>query len=123
MNARNDIDAAERERLEGRLAELETELVEAMALAEEGARPVALDEPIGRLSRMDAMQQQSMAAAGRHALRLRLDQVRAARERLAAGDYGRCLECEEAIAAARLAARPEAALCLSCQSEQEARRR
>ena len=108
--------------LEARLTELEKELEAALALAEEGSRPVGLDEPIGRLSRMDALQQQSMAAAGRHALRLRLDQVRTARERLRAGDYGRCLECEETIAAARLTARPEAALCLACQSEQELRR-
>ncbi len=44
-----------------------------------------------------------------------LRQVAYALERIATGEYGICLECEEPIAAKRLAALPWAALCLSCQ--------
>jgi DnaK suppressor protein len=42
-------------------------------------------------------------------------QVADALDRIAIGEYGICLECEEPIAARRLAALPWAALCLSCQ--------
>jgi DnaK suppressor protein len=118
-----ELSAEDLEQFQALLETLERELRKALALAEEGSRPVELDLPIGRLSRMDAMQQQSMAEAGRQAARLRLDQVRAARERLRAGRYGECLECEEPIGIARLRARPEAPLCLACQSSQEAARR
>ena len=46
---------------------------------------------------------------------LLLRQVAAALDRIATGEYGSCLECEEPISAKRLAALPWAALCLSCQ--------
>ncbi len=44
-----------------------------------------------------------------------LRQVAGALERIAAGEYGICLECEEPISTKRLTALPWAALCLSCQ--------
>jgi DnaK suppressor protein len=44
-----------------------------------------------------------------------LRQVADALDRIATGDYGICLECEELISAKRLTALPSAALCLSCQ--------
>ncbi len=37
-------------------------------------------------------------------------------ERIAEGSYGECVSCGEQIAPARLAARPEAALCIGCAS-------
>jgi DnaK suppressor protein len=35
------------------------------------------------------------------------------------GDYGDCARCGEAIELGRLEARPEAPLCLACQSRHE----
>jgi DnaK suppressor protein len=52
-----------------------------------------------------------------------LRQVADALERIATGEYGTCLECEEPIAAKRLAALPWAALCLSCQEAADRERR
>jgi DnaK suppressor protein len=43
-----------------------------------------------------------------------LAELVAARERLAAGRYGRCERCEEPIPDGRLRARPEARLCVAC---------
>jgi DnaK suppressor protein len=37
-----------------------------------------------------------------------------AEQRVAAGSYGRCERCGQLISAARLAARPSAATCISC---------
>ncbi len=87
-----------------------------------GARPVGLDQPIGRLSRMDALQQQSMVQANIRAAQRRLEQAEAALQRIAPGEYGFCLECDEAIGFARLKARPESPFCLSCQGRREQRR-
>jgi DnaK suppressor protein len=44
-----------------------------------------------------------------------LRQVADALNRIATGEYGICLECEDTIAARRLTALPWAARCLSCQ--------
>jgi len=84
-------------------------------------RPVDLGLPIGRLSRMDAIQQQHMSRAGRSAYVRRLSQVETALETVAGGSYGECRSCGDPIALARLTARPETPFCLPCQEELEAR--
>lgn len=48
-------------------------------------------------------------------------QVKAALERLAAGRYGRCSDCDAPIGRQRLAAQPAAARCLACQERAERR--
>jgi len=52
-----------------------------------------------------------------------LRQVAEALARIAAGDYGICLECAEPISAKRLTALPWAALCLPCQEAADRERR
>lgn len=110
---------AERRRvLEKLLGEID-QLVRATA---EGVKPVDLAEPIGRVSRVDAMQQQTMLAENRRAAQQRRHQVEAALARLDAGEYGECLGCGEEIDPGRLRAKPEAALCFDCQSRREGAR-
>ena len=115
-----DLTDAQREELEAALEALEAGLVAALALASEGARPVTLDQQsVGRVSRMDAMQQQALAASSRRSLELRLGQVRAARTAAEEDRYGECKLCEEPIGYRRLRARPESPLCLACQGSRE----
>ncbi|MDT8421671.1 MAG: TraR/DksA C4-type zinc finger protein [Desulfuromonadales bacterium] len=108
------------------LTELQQDLIELqeglLALLEksfESSRPVELSQPIGRLSRMDALQQQHMAKANRQAHEQRLRQVESALRAIRSGSYGDCRDCEEPVGYARLKARPEAPFCLSCQEERE----
>ena len=107
--------------LRERLDELEAELKTQLGDLIEEVRPVDLDQPIGRLSRMDAMQQQKMAEASRRQIRLRYDRVLASISAMNRDEYGLCLRCEEPIGYKRLSARPESALCLECQSAKEKR--
>ena len=90
-----------------------------LELSEESVKPVSLDEPIGRISRVDAMQQQAMAKAGRGAALVRYQQVEAALQRCKDNEYGLCAQCEEDIGYGRLKARQEARLCIRCQNELE----
>lgn len=103
------------------LLELRKELQQQLEDSSDGAKPVSLDEPIGRLSRMDAMQQQSMVQANRRTARNRLTRIEAALRRYDNDEYGLCVECEEEIGYARLKAQPEAPFCISCQGSREAR--
>ena len=116
-----ELTGAERRVLEERLRALREELAEALEGAGEASKPVDLDEPIGRVSRIDAIQQQQMARAGREGLVLRAKQVRAALLRIEAGTYGECLSCEEPVGFARLSARPETPFCIACQTRRERR--
>ena len=106
--------------LEEALRTLEGELEEALMLGADAAKPVELDQQaVGRLSRMDAMQQQAMAQSNKRSAELRLKQVRAALSAIESGDYGYCQMCDEPIAHARLQARPESPFCLACQGRRE----
>ena len=72
-------------------------LEEYLALTKEGAKPVDLGTPIGRLSRMDAIQQQEMTKTSRSTVETRLLQVDASLEAYWKGEYGHCRSCEEPI--------------------------
>ena len=58
-------------------------------------------------------------AAGHHVAEMR--QLRQALARFDDGSYGFCEECGQPIGASRLLARPEARLCIDCQTRAERR--
>lgn len=96
------------------------ELLERIADGQSASATVELDQARqGRLSRMDAMQQQAMAQASSASGRARLAAIEAALRRLQANDYGDCRECGEPVGIARLTARPEARLCITCEAAAE----
>jgi len=101
------------------LVALEKELEGVVSRGDEGAKPVDLDQPIGRISRVDALQQQAMAKATKEKAKLRLAQTRVARKAHAEGEYGYCRRCEEPIGVRRLRSRPETPFCVECQGRRE----
>ncbi len=113
-----ELSGAQMAELAEALAALHKQLRQAIEQADDGT--VELDQTrTGRVSRIDALQQQQMTAAGKRGLALRLQQVRAAQERISREEYGDCLSCEEPIGIKRLRARPEAPFCLACQGQRE----
>jgi len=95
------------------LIEQKSEIESLMAASTQDAAPVALDQTQqGRLSRMDALQRQAMAAETQRRRARKLQMIDAALKRLETGDYGYCVSCGEAIEAQRLALDPAVASCL-----------
>ena len=105
--------------LKAALELLAQELEQSLSASGESAKTVDLDEPIGRLSRMDAMQQQKMAMANRQNIQIRQHQVRAALVAIEDGEYGECRKCGDEIGYPRLSVRPEAPFCVTCQASVE----
>lgn len=88
-----------------------TDLLNANA---EDAAPVELDQTQqGRLSRMDAIQQQAMAAETQRRRQRDVHLLDAALKRLDEGEYGYCVNCGEAIGTERLALDPATPFCIS----------
>ncbi len=86
----------------------------------EAASAVELDQnKVGRLSRMDAMQQQAMQQARLRAIEKRLADISHAEEALQHDEYGLCEECGEAIAEQRMQVRPESVFCIQCAEKME----
>ena len=85
--------------------------------ARDSRKPVELDQSkVGRLSRMDAMQDQAMAQEAERRRAAELQRIDAALGRLKSGDYGYCVNCDEDIAPARLKLDPAVATCINCAS-------
>lgn len=100
-----------RERLLNLLAELE---------GEAGDRPedravVELDQQmVGRLSRMDALQQQAMAQATHQRRITEARRLKAALARWEEGEFGYCTDCGDELPTGRLAMDPAVPRCVSC---------
>lgn len=91
------------------------ELIQTKRAAVESTQTVSLDQSsVGRLSRMDAMQSQAMALAGKRRCEIQLQRIRAALERLDNGEYGNCAVCEGEIDQRRLRVDPANPLCVDC---------
>lgn len=116
MGDRLDI-AHFRTRLE---AERET-ILGLSAIRNASSATVELDQSsVGRLSRMDAMQQQAMAQNIRQRSEQALRLIDAALSRCGSGDYGYCLACNEAIDPRRLELAPATPLCIRCAAKRDA---
>ena len=113
----DDLTAGQLDELKVSLETLCKDLRRLLDATRDSTRPVNLDEPIGRLTRMDAIQQQSMSTANRRSHDIRLKQVQQALAALDQDRYGPCRRCAEPIGYRRLEARPESLYCLECQDE------
>ncbi|MBD1400043.1 TraR/DksA family transcriptional regulator [Pelovirga terrestris] len=114
-----ELSDAEQQQLGKKLLLLKAEIEQLLGDSVESSRPVDLGLSIGRLSRVDALQQQAMAKANREAHQRRLVLIDAALRTLKSGRYGLCRSCDEPISLKRLEARPETPFCIECQTERE----
>ena len=100
-----------RQELEAQLARLMRSIEASKAALE----PVELDQSrVGRLSRMDELQNQSLTRNLNEREEIRLSLVRNALARMDEGTYGLCAACESEIPYERLLVFPEAVECGSC---------
>lgn len=82
---------------------------------EELVKPVAPDNAIGRISRMDNIVNQSVVKAQLSKAKVRLVRLEEALKRVDDDpDFGECLDCGDPIPLARLKAMPETELCVEC---------
>jgi len=114
------MEAAQLDQFKQQLLSQRDELMASQQMAQSATEPVELDQSsVGRVSRVDAMQSQSMAV---EATRLRQQQLRKITTALAlieSGDYGYCQQCDNEIDPRRLAIDPAATQCVPCASQQE----
>jgi len=112
---RNDIDL---QYFKKRLEKRHEEIIAAQENRKKEVAPVELDQArVGRLTRMDAMQQQAMSQAAAHLADLELQRIQSALGRMQSNDYGYCLICDEEIAEGRLRFDPSILTCISCAKE------
>ena len=102
-----------RDLIAARMAELDAE----DDMGEAGQATVELDQQaVGRLSRMDALQNQAMAKATSARRKTERARLQAALSRMDDGEFGYCEDCGDAIAPGRLRLDPAANRCVDCAS-------
>lgn len=97
------------------LLQRKKELEEHSEKSKETRAPVELDQTVqGRLSRQDAMMQQSMALATERKRGEEITRIKAALQRIESDDFGYCVTCDEEISEARLQNDPAVPTCIKC---------
>ena len=83
---------------------------------EKSAAPVAPDNALGRLTRMDSMNDQGLGVAALNQKREKLYLLEQALKRINQPGFGLCARCQRPIPVERLMALPESTLCVPCAS-------
>ncbi|MFT5165792.1 MAG: DnaK suppressor protein [Saprospiraceae bacterium] len=100
---------------------LRIKIVESIALTkekieglEENTRPISPENSIGRISRMDAINNKSVAEAALRTSNQKLSKLKIALSKLDKPGFGICVFCKNPIPAARLMYMPESTRCVRC---------
>lgn len=117
----NDALTAEQIKELKKLLTLQTNTIESKTEdLKQAAEPVKLDQSsVGRVSRIDAIQQQQMAQQSLRQQTNHLKQLKYAYKKILSNEYGYCEDCENPIAFQRLSIQPTAQLCIQCQTKRE----
>ncbi len=103
-----------------RLQDRKKDIEQIKEAKKEDTAPVELDQArVGRLSRMDAMQQQAMSQASDRLMDVERQRIQTALKRIESEEYGYCILCDEEIAIKRLEFDPSLLTCITCAQEAE----
>ena len=79
-------------------------------------KPIAPDASIGRVSRMDAINNKSVNEASLRQAEIKLGNLKRVLDRFGTEDFGICLKCKQSIPVGRILIRPQSLLCVNCAS-------
>ena len=113
------LDPEQRRQLASQVASTIEQLISEIATLEQLVAPIAPDRAIGRLSRLEAMNERSMHEAALRSARQRLRRLQQVRDEVDDELFGMCAQCEQAIPFARLMSLPESVLCVACRERRE----
>jgi DnaK suppressor protein len=82
----------------------------------EQTKPVEPDVAIGRISRMDAINNKSVTESTLRQAELKLHSLKRVLSMYGTPDFGICLRCKQPIPVGRILFRPESLYCVKCAS-------
>jgi DnaK suppressor protein len=77
-------------------------------------QPISPDNAIGRISRMDAINNKSVVEASLRQAEIKLKNLKRVYSQIGTEDFGRCLKCKQPIPLGRILVRPESLYCVKC---------
>ena len=80
----------------------------------EGAQPIAPENSIGRISRMDAINNKSITEAALKSAEIKLKNLENIKDKIEMEDFGKCIKCLNKIPIQRMLIIPESKKCVNC---------
>jgi RNA polymerase-binding transcription factor len=80
----------------------------------EMVKPIAPDVAIGRISRMDAINNKSVMEASLRQAEAKLENLQRVLAKIGSPDFGICVKCKQPIPVGRILIRPESLYCVTC---------
>jgi len=77
-------------------------------------KPIAPENAIGRISRMDAINNKSVVEAVLRETKNKMQQLQVMQNKINDADFGTCIKCEQIIPFGRLLIRPHSKFCVNC---------
>ena len=99
-----------RELLNSEIAKTEEKVVR----YEDLAQPISPDNAIGRVSRMDAINNKSIVDAALRKAKERLKGLKSSLDKLDSSDFGVCIKCKNNIPIERILLAPQSSFCVNC---------
>ncbi len=99
-----------RELLNSEIAKTEEKVVR----YEDLAQPISPDNAIGRVSRMDAINNKSIVDAALRKAKERLRGLKSSLDKLDSSDFGICIKCKNNIPIERILLAPQSSFCVNC---------
>ncbi len=90
------------------------EVIKKIAAYEDLSSPIAPENAIGRVSRMDAINSKGVAQAALQQAKVKLSQLQNALQNIDSEDFGKCARCKAAIPPMRVIKMPESPYCIRC---------
>lgn len=78
------------------------------------AQPISPDNAIGRVSRMDAINNKSIVDAALRKAKERLKGLKLSLDKLDSSDFGICVKCKNKIPIERILLAPQSSFCVNC---------
>lgn len=101
-----------KQKIAAKMNKLEIEV----ASLEEMCKPIAPDVAIGRISRMDAINNKSVMEASLRSNKNKLKALHIAIQRIDNDDFGYCAKCKQPIPEGRILLMPESRFCVNCSN-------
>ena len=109
-----------RTQLESRLIDEIADTEQRVLDLEASTAPIAPDKSLGRLTRLEAMQDKSVREEALRQARERLAALEVALTRVWQPDFGQCISCERGIGEERLVTLPGSTQCVECAEKRSA---
>ncbi|WP_299523408.1 TraR/DksA C4-type zinc finger protein [uncultured Lutibacter sp.] len=101
--------------------DIKQKLLEQISLTEKSieeykelTKPIAPDCAIGRVSRMDAINNKSISEAALRQAESKLRNLQRVSSQVGSEEFGICLKCKKPIPLGRILIRPESLFCVNC---------